>query len=478
VLLALPAFAAPKASRPAAPTSTSPEPSEAWLDAAVGKPNGLTANDAAARAVESSLVVEQRSEDVNAASALVGQATVGWFPRLLGTARYARLSYVEPQSIGTLVVAPMAPAGPLGPGAVLVNAPATIASLQNATLFQATLLIPVSDYFLKIPQTHFAASAAREAASLQLQATRLGVALEGRLFYYGWARAHLTALVAEQAVVNAKAHRTLADRVFEAGGASKADVLRVDAAIASAELFSARIRTQETVLAEQLRTVMHQKDSAAFEIGEALNTPLPAKDLPSTAELMSKAKDVRLEVKALEQTFKAFDSQAMAARAGYLPKLDAFADVVYANPNQRYFPPKDSFEATWDVGAQLSWSPNEVAFASQATDGVLARRRQAELQKEQFFDALRIEVTQATAAVTEADLTVESTRRGLAAAEESYRVRKELFQNERSTSTELTDAETDLTQARLNAVAARIDQRVAHARLDHAIGADMETPAK
>jgi outer membrane protein TolC len=63
--------------------------------------------------------------------------------------------------------------------------------------------------------------------------------------------------------------------------------------------------------------------------------------------------------------------------------------------------------------------------------------------------------------------------RGLAAAEESYRVRQALFAEGRATSVELTDAETDLVRARLAAVDARIDAGLARVRLQRATG---ETP--
>ena len=73
----------------------------------------------------------------------------------------------------------------------------------------------------------------------------------------------------------------------------------------------------------------------------------------------------------------------------------------------------------------------------------------------------------------EAEVAIESTARGLAAAEESYRVRRSLFQNGRATSVELTDAETDLTRARLEAINARVDLRIAHVRIEHALGRDV-----
>jgi len=49
----------------------------------------------------------------------------------------------------------------------------------------------------------------------------------------------------------------------------------------------------------------------------------------------------------------------------------------------------------------------------------------------------------------------------------------QLFLQGRATSVELTDAETEMTQARLDAIGARIDHREARVRLDHATGRDV-----
>jgi outer membrane protein TolC len=47
-----------------------------------------------------------------------------------------------------------------------------------------------------------------------------------------------------------------------------------------------------------------------------------------------------------------------------------------------------------------------------------------------------------------------------------------LFINGRTTSTTLTDAETELTRSRLDLLNARADARVARVNLDHALGRD------
>ena len=88
-------------------------------------------------------------------------------------------------------------------------------------------------------------------------------------------------------------------------------------------------------------------------------------------------------------------------------------------------------------------------------------------------DAVEIEVQQDWQDVREADFAIDSSTRQLASAEEAYRVQRELFNNGRGTSATLTDAETDLTRARLTLLNAKADARIARIRLDHALGRDV-----
>jgi outer membrane protein TolC len=52
-------------------------------------------------------------------------------------------------------------------------------------------------------------------------------------------------------------------------------------------------------------------------------------------------------------------------------------------------------------------------------------------------------------------------------------VRRELFRAGRATQVEVTDAETDLTLARIEAVNAKINARIALVALSHALGRDV-----
>ena len=153
--------------------------------------------------------------------------------------------------------------------------------------------------------------------------------------------------------------------------------------------------------------------------------------------------------------------------------MSASADYVYANPSPRIFIPEQQFKGFWDVGARVTWAPNDVFSAGAAGDEQQARAAALRAQSAQVRDAVFLEVTQAVLAMRTADSSIESTDAQLRSAEEAYRSRRELFLFSKGTSVELADAEANLFRARLAAISARIDQRVAQVRIEHATGRDV-----
>ena len=74
--------------------------------------------------------------------------------------------------------------------------------------------------------------------------------------------------------------------------------------------------------------------------------------------------------------------------------------------------------------------------------------------------------------VENARFAVGAVQEQLAASEEGFRTRGELYRAGRATSVELIDAETELTRTRLELVNAYVDLHIAQTQLDHALGRD------
>ena len=434
----------------------------------------LTSENLARKAEATSFDVAAHKQELAAAQAALDQARANYAPRLSGSARYVRLSDLAVPTIGNLVVTPaeLGP-GPIPPGTPLINLPVSFPILLDQYTLSAGLQLPLSDYLLRIPQGVAAARAGVDGAALGERSTRLRVAADARVLFYTWVRAIGQNEVVAQSLEQARGHLEDVRHLADAGAASKADVLRVESQVAAAELLAVRAHNLVELLEQQIRTVMHDPAPAHYSIGESVEGELPAQDPGDLDTLVHEAGRNRLELRGLAESARALREQAQAARAGGWPRLDGFADGIYANPSPRIFPQKDEFIGSWDVGIQLSWTPTDLWGTVAAARSAESRAAEIDAQRALAEDGIRIEVTQARQAMQEANVAIGTTKRGLDAAQESYRVRRVLFQNGRATSVELTDAETELTRARLEAISARIDLRIARVRLDHAVGRDV-----
>jgi outer membrane protein TolC len=304
----------------------------------------------------------------------------------------------------------------------------------------------------------------------------LAAALNGRVAFYSWIRAQAHLVVAEENVGLAESLLVEMKVAFDVGTASKADILGVEAQIAAANLLMERARSAAQVAEERLRVTLHKlPPGQPIRIGED-----PRRDAPAMAGegdldgLRSEALTKRLEVRALDETKWAFTEKAEAARGNAWPRLELFANGVYANPNQRFFPQEDEFKFTWDAGAVLSWSPNAAVAASAQAAEADANASQTQMQKSALRDAIRIEVTQAYQAFREARLGIETSELQRKAAAEAFKVRQQLFGRGRATGYELTQDAHELTRARVNVVNARIAVFISRAQLVHATGRDVE----
>ena len=449
----------------------------AELDRLLGVPAGLTSDAAAERALATSFELEGRRDSVDAAEDQVTQAAVGYVPRINLAARALRLSAITPPLFGPLVIAPDSPEGPLSPNATLVNTPVRFGALRNQTAAEISLTIPISDYLLRIVPAHSAARHSAAGASLILQAARRQVATTGRLAFYGWVRSRLQVVIADAALAQAKAHLVDVMQLREVGRVPQADALRVEAQLAAAELLRARALEARAVQLQKLETLLHAPGAQEPAIGEDVRASLaPLPDALESSRWVDRAMDQRPELQALAASTASLAEQANAQRGGIYPRLDAVASATTANPNPRFFPPQDRYDTTWALGLQFGWSPTDAWATSAARSALEAQARKAAADEKQARDALRDEVVSAVEALRSAEVAVESSARGLRSAEESYRQRSELYRNGRATSVELTDAETALTQARLDRIDALLDRRVARARLLQAAGEPVEGP--
>ncbi len=471
------------AQAPAAPRAAPTATAAPQADMVATVPGGITAEQVATRAAATSYQAKAASETANAASAKADAAWNNYLPRLGLKASYTRLSEftlpnfpgigVQPGTVASGTCVANCPPGTPAASAPLYYVNAPFPQLFDQWLTQATISIPISEYLLRINQTHTAATKQEEAARWDVTTARAKSYSDGKIAYFTWLRAIGGTRVAEQNLAVAQAHLKDAQNQFSVGNASKADVLRAETQVASASLMVERAKSAVVLSERQVRVATHAKDEEKLEPGESFDGPL-APAPPSVKPLFDEAMTARPEIKSIDKNAEATRKLAGVNRAARYPQLSAFGDLTYANPNQRRFPQRDQWFPTWAVGAQVTWSPNDLIGAAPASAELEARAAALEAQQQATRDAIQLEVTQAYQAVLEADTAIETTTKQLASAEEGYRVARELFNAGRGTATTLIDAETALAQTRFEHLQAKVDARLARIRLEHALGRDVK----
>lgn len=447
-------------------------------------PGGLTAAQVAARASAASPTVAIKAVEIEQAAARVDQTMIAFLPVIGGSASYTRLSKVKVnfgsgaivgvQNPGPLVVGPC-PA-PL-PGECVLDsmgqpagaAPFAFSFPLNSYSLQATLAVPISDYVLSLSPARKGSIATKEATKLARDAERIKVEADAQIAYYNWLRSVAQVVVAEESLVRTRARLADAQIAFEAGILSKADVLRLDSVVASAESGTVQARTFRDLMAKNLSILM-QSDDDAFAVGEDVLGAGPSRSGEDLDTLIAEGQRQRLELRALSRNAEAVDYGIRSLRAGYFPRLDGFAEATYANPNQRFFPLQNKWNPSWSVGAKLTYTINQSLRTRAQIKEIRGDARKLALQEDAMRRGVAMEVTQAYLDQGRAIAAIELTSRAQRSAEEAYRVTAELYRAGSATTTDVIEAELARVTTTLQEVNARIDLRVADLRLRHATG--------
>jgi outer membrane protein TolC len=445
---------------------------------------GLTAREVAARSDAHSQTVAVRLAELDVARAKVEQTTAQLLPRLGVRASYTRLSPVDSQFGNGSFLVGTAP-GPVGVGncggaACVLDAQGnqvgagrlSFKSVDDNYALTATLSVPISDYVLRLSSAVASADANERAAALTVRAERLKVRSDAQVLFYAWLRARGRARVAAAGLERVQARLRDAKPSFALGALTRADLMRLEAQVASTEQLALESATYERLAEVQLSVIMGEPQATIHENGED-TALLPAPPTETLEALTAEALQKRLEVQALGEASTSARRGAQAASVAAWPRLDAFADVSYANPNQRYFPPVDEWHATWSVGAAATWNLGD-AFSGRATSKELAATaRSFEAQRAAVMDGIRQEVAAEYLARQRTFGALESARRGAASAAEANRVAADLFREGRTTTTDVIEGEVELLAALLSELDARINRRIADVRLEHAVGRDV-----
>jgi len=305
-------------------------------------------------------------------------------------------------------------------------------------------------------------AAGREAARAYTQAAKENADAVRNLLAFEVARTFHTVLktrefirAAEAAVNSFEKNLAIAHKRFNAGTLLRADVLDVEVRLAQAREELVRARNANELSLRVLRSLLGL-EHGEFEIADAA----PAVSAPDSRNFSN-----RPELAASRQQLRAAEADVRRAKGGYYPSVGIFGSLDYDRGWRT-----EGDGKSYTAGVMLQWN----LWDGQLTRGKVQEAK-AGLQTAREDDrklrlGLDLEVEQARLNLKDATERLQVTETVVSQAAESVELTRARFEQGLAIPTQLIDAETTLTAARVRRAEAEADQRIAVAALRKALG--------
>ena len=345
------------------------------------------------------------------------------------------------------------------------TSPPITARNVNTNTFTVSAEQPVLGLFHRVKEFSAAGSSA-EASRADEASTRLALGEQVRVNYLRLFEAKAAVGIAQASIDQLQKQVQDAQARYNAGTITKADLLRFETAVANARQQLIQGTTLELTSRQALLTLLARNpEDTSVEFVEPVDLEQQAATtVPGTTDvLINQALDNRPEVTAARKQADAARSSGDAKLWALLPEVDIQA--AYANVRGQIFAPENSFfigvAANWPF---WSWGTRWYAAQSAQRQADAAAALHSDTRKQVAFD-----VSSKYVLLQQQFVAVEVAETAIASAEEAYRVTSAQVGAGTATTTDLLDAQSALTTAKLNLARAQYERAVARVQLDRAV---------
>jgi len=317
-----------------------------------------------------------------------------------------------------------------------------------------------------------ASSIAVKVAEANLDSEKNDLRFSVRADYYQVLQAQAQVKVFEEALDSARKRLRNTELEYEAGSKAKVDVLRFQTQVQQAEADLIAAKNGLSLARNAFNNTLGRPIETPFELVEEVNLPAVAQDEKALTETAVKN---RSELRAFRYNAEVLKNVRIAEERGMLPSLD-FSAIHSRNWN------------TGGAGSQDQTTFGQITLSIPAWDDGITRARvkqarqdeeQNKIRTEQTELAISLEIRQATTNLANAKARWDVAKKQVEFATETFRLANVRYEAGEGIPLEVTDAQAELTRARVQMVAATYDYLTTYAQLQRALGTDVpSTEAK
>ena len=299
------------------------------------------------------------------------------------------------------------------------------------------------------------ARAMLEAAGHGRAAVRQVLAAEAASAYLAVWRSRALVTAAEAAVKSFENHVELISRRETEGTSLRTDLLDMQVRLAAAREDLARARNGNELTRHALRNLMGRENGSIDIAGGTPRIAVPGNGVVPQ----------RPELRASAATESAADAAIRELKAGRKPRVDLFGSV-----EENYGARNDSGAANYTAGIMLKWDLWDGGEKKSRTEAAIARAEAARQRSRMLRLSVDLEIKQARLGLKEAEERLAVSAKSVEQAEESVALVQTRYTEGLALSTQLIDAETALTVARVRRTEAEVDRMRAIVMLRRALG--------
>jgi len=285
--------------------------------------------------------------------------------------------------------------------------------------------------------------------------------------YYNLLKTRKFVEVAVQTVEERKAHLKDANAFYKAGLTPKNDTLQSEVQLAGAEIELIRARNLSTMALARLNTLLRRPVETEIEVEDILK--YEPSDI-SWDQAVEQAKKFRPELRQSEIALEQADKNIVLTRAPYLPAVSLSATYLKQgdDPIAHEYPLGPSEVKT--AQATLKW--RFWAWGQRKDEMAAARYNMKKVQESQseLLDNIILQLRGAYVDTLEAEYNIGVTEKSIEQAEEDFRINQSRYKAQLGTTTNVLDAQTRLTRARIEYYNALYNYRISLMRLAWSTG--------
>jgi len=319
---------------------------------------------------------------------------------------------------------------------------------------------------LHLTQDHAALSNVAEAAEAQTRAVEATVREQVESGYLRMFEALAEVKIAKSSEAQLAEQHNLAAARLRAGVITNADVLRIETAQANAKLEEVQAQAQaDATQTALLVTLGYPNDAQGIEFVEPTEKVEAVPETSADVEVQQRAEANRPEVAAAKLQMNAAGHQKTSSLFKLLPEIDL--EGAYTHIHGEILAPEDSafvgLKGSWPI---FTWGADWYAYRAAS-----ANAEAAALSAEDQARNVRIDASGKLTRLRASRSAVDLANAAIASATEAYRVTDAQVKAGVATSTsDLLDAQSALTQAELNLTRAKYERAIAAVALKRATG--------